>query len=180
MIQKKLIYLIISLFTIGFFNLVLTGCEKDDVCIETPITPQLQIVFEDAENNNPAESLRKRVVGLLIRQIAIADTLKVLLNTAQTDSISIPLNVNENSVVYEFTENFGAQDSTVIRRDTITFNYLRNNVYVNRACGFKTEFTDLEEESNLNTTDDSKWINRINVENTTINNEEEIHITIFH
>ena len=181
MAQKQFNYLIITSLIVGLCCLFTISCEKDDVCINTPITPQVQIVFEDAENNNPNEPLRKRVVGLLVRKIPSNSLIdKILLNSASTDSISVPLNVNTDSVIYEFVENFGADDESIIRTNTIEFTYERNNIYVNRACGFKAEFSNLAIVDDIDTADDNKWINRIEIENITVNNEEKRHITIFH
>lgn len=181
MIQHKIKYLVSTVIAMSTFLFFIISCEKDDVCIDTPITPQVQIVFDDFESITTGDTIRKRVVGLLVEQItpnSLSD--KILLNSASTDSISLPLNVNEDRVSYKFTENFGAEDSSIIRENILEFIYDRNNIYVNRACGFKTDFkiTDLNDDTDA--ADDTKWINSIRINNRIINNEEKRHITIFH
>ena len=61
--------------------------------------------------------------------------------------------------------------------DTVDVNYIRDDIYVSRACGYKATFT------NLGATplaDADNWIANITIENNTINNENAAHINIYH
>ena len=58
------------------------------------------------------------------------------------------------------------------------FTYERSNIYVNRACGFKTTYAALSaREDDLGVTD---WILNLNILKTTVEDETEAHITILH
>lgn len=163
---KRIIVLILIIFAFK-------GCTKDDICPEgTAITPKLIITFNDIVN--PA--VRKQVVGLSI-VTNYADSVIVLARTS-TDSIAIPLNINSDTTKYKFIRTTITSTDTIVNVDKIDFVYERYNGYVNRACGFKTEFnnleTTLEEEGTFN------WIQEIITSRDTINDENEAHITILH
>ncbi|SRX55793.1 DUF6452 family protein [Aequorivita sp. CIP111184] len=163
---KRIIVLILIIFAFK-------GCTKDDICPEgTATTPNLIITFNDIVN--PAN--RKQVEGLSI-VTNYADTLEVLARTT-TDSIAIPLNINSDTTKYKFIRTTITTTDTIRNVDSIVFVYQRNNSYVTRACGFKTEFdnldTTLEEEGTEN------WIQDIITIRDTINDENEAHLTILH
>jgi hypothetical protein len=61
--------------------------------------------------------------------------------------------------------------------DTVTFNYERDNVYINRACAFKTIYRDPTTQLEV---EQDNWINEIEINKLIIENEDEAHITIFH
>jgi hypothetical protein len=94
--------------------------------------------------------------------------------------IELPLKINEISTKYSFILN---STGTVVapNEDFLEFNYTPENVFVSRACGFKTTFE-------LNTTDgviqtdaalaDTFWIQSINIQTNTITTENETHIKI--
>ncbi len=163
---KRIIVLILLIFAFK-------GCTKDDICPEgTAITPKLIITFNDIVN----PTARKQVVGLSI-VTNYADTVVVLARTS-TDSIAIPLNINSDTTKYKFIRTTITSTDTIVNIDKIDFVYERYNGYVNRACGFKTEFnnleTTLEEEGTFN------WIQEIITKRDTINDENEAHLTILH
>jgi len=61
--------------------------------------------------------------------------------------------------------------------DRVTFNYQRENIYINRACAFKSIFKQLSAEREI---DPKSWIQEIRVNKFIVENENETHITIFH
>jgi hypothetical protein len=66
--------------------------------------------------------------------------------------------------------------------DEVTFNYAKNDVFVSRACGFKTLFTLDPLNPYMQTTipaTKSKWMQFISVEKSNIANENETHIKVF-
>jgi hypothetical protein len=71
----------------------------------------------------------------------------------------------------------GNTSTTDGNTDKITFNYERDNVYINRACAFKTIYRDLITQLEV---EEDNWINEIEINKLIIENEEETHVTIFH
>ena len=161
-----------------------SGCEKDDICdANTPTTPRLVIDFYNITNPTVKKNVTDlKVIGEGKEGIIFnssSDDSKYLTNG---NSISIPLRTDADSVKYSFILNFGNSNAALIDTDEITFNYTRKDVYVSRACGFKTLFT-------LNTTNSFihnavpttklKWMQLINIEKSNIDNENETHIKIY-
>ena len=74
------IFLILS-----FILLINTSCEKDDFCLQNPVTPNLVLRFYDDTNRATLKSVKRFSI--------IADSKTDSLYTNQsTDSIAIPLN----------------------------------------------------------------------------------------
>ena len=151
-----------------------SSCEKDDICsATTSTTPRLVIQFYDI--NFP----------LVLKD---TDNLKVI-GEGMTESIdfngngntvSVPLKTTENSTTYSFILN--STSTTFRNEDVLRFNYVRENLYVSRACGFKTLF-DLDPINPYVHTDaatpDVLWIKAISVEKKSIDNENETHVKIY-
>ena len=149
--MKKYLILIVITLTI------ITSCQKDDFCID-PVTPNLIIRFYD--NNNPDEY--KAVSGLTVW----ADEREEIYSNVSTDSIAIPLDPAKDFTLYHLTSSNG--------EDTITIDYLRNEIFVSRSCGYTYNFTELELNSVTN-----NWIINTEITNETVENETE-HIKILH
>ncbi|HEX9150795.1 MAG TPA: DUF6452 family protein, partial [Flavobacterium sp.] len=116
--------------------------------------------------------------GIIFNPSATGDS-KYLTNGSE---ISIPLKTNEDTTTYTFILNSGNVNPALVNEDIIKFDYSRNNVFVSRACGFKTLFT-LNTSNPYTHTDaaipDEKWIQYISVEKSNIDNENDTHIKIF-
>lgn len=163
---KRIIVLILIIFAFK-------GCTKDDICPDgTATTPNLIVTFNDIVN----QANRKDVFGLSVITNN-ADSVVVIARTT-TDSIAIPLNTNADFTKYKFIRTTITTTDTIVNEDSIIFSYRRYNGYVNRACGFKTEFDNLdvvlEEEGAEN------WIQDIIIKRDTVNDENEAHLTIYH
>jgi hypothetical protein len=125
---KRILYIAAILFT-------LQGCTRDDICAEgTPTTPLLIITFKDS--TNPLVS--KEVPNLTIETADLNGT--QVMTAVSTDSIAIPLNVSTDITKYRFKKDDGGDNPNT---DILTFSYTREDIYVNRACGFKTIYDDL-------------------------------------
>lgn len=150
--------------------LIVNGCTRDDICSEvTPTTPLLIINFKDIAN----PLIAKSVSGLTIE--TDYDPSVLLLSGVTTDSIAIPLQTSLDNTRYRFIINTGETDELI---DVYEFNYVRENIYLNRACGFKTIYNALSAiEDDIGPID---WIINLEVLNTTVENENQAHITIFH
>lgn len=163
----------------------LLGCEKDDICDEnTPTTPRLIIEFYDF--NASTETL-KNVTKLKVKSDDVAEG--VIFNESLTtpdrylsnsSKIFLPLKTTEDKTKYNFIFNFGVAGSE--NTDILEFNYTRNEVYVSRACGFKTLFT-LKQTNPIVTAEPfsspSSWIKNIVIVKPNLENENEVHVKIF-
>jgi hypothetical protein len=58
------------------------------------------------------------------------------------------------------------------------FIYQRQDGYVNRACGFKTEYYNLD--SKLEPEGNENWIKLVTVIRETVNDENSPHVTMLH
>jgi hypothetical protein len=180
----KYIKSIILLVIVLLITLTIS-CERDDICPETtPTTPSLIIRTYDLSN----QENKKNVFGLVIQGIDADKTLPDY-SVVTTDSIVLPLRTNEESTQYilhsEYTydNNNTPDDDTddIIggNQDIITINYNTEEVYVSRACGYKTVFR------NVIITiepDADNWIKSkqsVN-DNQSVEDETAAHFKIFH
>ena len=154
-----------------FTTLFLWGCTRDDICPEdTQTTPLLVIKFKDI--SNPSQV--KAVSNL---RITLANTSQTEVVTARTDTLyKIPLNPTATSVDYNFTKGY---EETTPNTDAFNITYQRGeDIYINRACGFRTSFTDIE--PTIQAEGSANWMLGKSINNTTVENEDTTHITIFH
>jgi hypothetical protein len=177
--MKKIICFLV-LFTFG-----LSSCEKDDICdANTPTTPRLIISFYDINIPSTKKSVtRLKVIGsgqtegVIFNKSALDET-KYL---TSGDSIAIPLKTDEDSTTYSFVLNSGNSNVSLINTDVIKFNYTRQNVYVSRACGFKTVYK-LDTQKPFEQTNpdaDGLWMQVVEVKNANIEKENETHIKVY-
>ena len=172
--MKKIILLLFAL------ALSFSSCEKDDICdTNTPTTPRLVIGFYDFLNPSVAKSVTN------LKVVGDGMTSGVLFNGSELTSastISIPLKTVGTSTTYSFTLNSGNSNPALVDEDIIKFDYSTKELFVSRACGYKTNFT-LDPTTPYTHTDpvaaSQKWIKFISVEKNSIENENETHIKIF-
>ena len=162
---KKIILLFL------FINITF-GCTKDDICSgETPTTPKLVITFKS--NINP--NLFKQVNNLTVSTLIDNENIEIIKSTT-TDSIAIPMNPGVDMTEFQFINN--NTSSNPGNTDNVSFSYQRNNVYINRACAFKTIYENLV--SQLEVEENENWIREIIVNQTTVEDENITHVIIFH
>lgn len=150
--------------------LVNNSCTRDDICSEgTLTTPLLVIEFKDI--SNPTES--KNVTGLSVFLLNTENT--PVLPVATTAQISIPLDTSNDVVRYQFLSDSASETPNL---DVLVFRYAREDIYVNRACAFKTIYNNVT----LEIVDEGpdNWIISSEINISTVENENETHITIFH
>ncbi|WP_264564947.1 DUF6452 family protein [Flavobacterium sp. N3904] len=178
--MKKIIALILIL---GFAS---SSCEPDDICDPTtPTTPRMLIQFYDISN----PSVQKNVTNLKV--IGEGMTEGVVLNPTGIDAakyvtngnnILLPLKTDADIVKYKFILNYGNKNPVLVNEDNLEFNYTRENIYVSRACGYKTVFN-LAPNNPFALTDstipDGFWIQYVLVEKDNITNENDTIIKIF-
>lgn len=163
MIQKITLLLFTTLF--------LWGCTRDDICPDdTQTTPLLVIKFMDI--SNPTQV--KAVDNL---RITLANTSQTEVIPATTDTLyKIPLNPIATSVDYNFTKGY---EGTEPNTDAFNITYQRGaDIYINRACGFRTSFIDIY--PTIQAEGSANWMLGNTINNTTVENEDITHITIFH
>ena len=175
----------ISLFTLFLFIIVNFSCERDDICPEsTPTTPSLIIDVFDIDS----QESKKNVFGLLVAGVDRNDILPGY-GIVSADKLILPLKTSENSTQYRLFKNTTINDNGTPddpdddyaegNVDVITINYSPELVFVSRACGYKTIFT------NVTLTieqDGDNWIKSkqsIN-DNQSVEDETAAHFNIFH
>jgi hypothetical protein len=157
-----------ALFALGAIVLF-TNCEKDDICDPTtPTTPQLVIDFYDKDTQ-----IIKTVTSLQV----VGDN-GPLQTFDGVSKIKLPLKTTADITQYHFIINSANSSKN---EDEVEFDYSRKDVYISRACGFKTFFT-LKPDSPKFTdaaTPDGPWISDIKVVTPNINDENQRHVKIY-
>lgn len=165
--MKKLIALLLLI-------LVLSNCERDDICPEsTATTPKLIIRFYDITDQT--ETLR--VLSLQVQGVGNDD---IYQTAVSTDSLAIPLKTYENATSFILHKEYADDGEGNIsgNEDIINITYNAEEVYVSRACGYKTIYNNVELSV---VTDEDNWIELIQIENPlTVDNETAAHVQIFH
>ncbi|AOW09792.1 DUF6452 family protein [Flavobacterium gilvum] len=178
--MKKIIAFIIIL---GFAS---SSCEPDDICDpNTPTTPRMLIQFYDISNPSVQKNVTNLKVigdgmseGVVFNPSAVDDS-KYLTNS---NNVLLPLKTDADVVKYQFILNYGNKNPLLVNTDNLEFRYTRENLYVSRACGFKTIFT-LDPSNPFTLTDkvpaDNLWIQYMIVVQNNITYENETIIKIF-
>ena len=146
-------------FLLLFLN---SSCEPDDVCSEAnPSTPHL--VFRLYDSSQPNEL--KAVDTLRIMSLGDQAPLEFI----NTDSIVFPLQVNANKINTDLTISNGITDR-------IEIDYLSNDVYMNRACGFQSTF----QIHTIEVDQPANWINSIEIVTNEVIIDTLAHVKIYH
>jgi len=147
-----------------FYLLILVSvvcCEPDDLCAESVAdTPDLVIRFYDAdqpEQLKPVSSLT-----------ATGQDLETSLVFQETDSIALPLRVNNNQTDFILTK-----DEV---EDVLDIQYTRSDHYISRGCGFKTLFS----VENLQIKEPYNWIQSVELITPEVVHDTLAHVKIYH
>ena len=151
-----------------------SSCEKDDICdAATETTPKLIIEFYDILN----PTVLKKVTNLAVKEVGITSA---VISFNSVSKIELPLKTNEDLTKYSLILN--STDVITANEDFLQFNYTRQNIFVSRACGYKTIFT-LDPTTPFIKTETSTpiryWIQNITIETSNITTENETHIKIY-
>lgn len=177
--MKKIISILL-LFTFG-----LSSCEKDDICdANTPTTPRLIMTFYDISNPTKTKNVKNlKVIGDgmeegLVFNESLTDSTRYVTNGS---TVSIPLKVNDSTATFKFIYDAFNTNPAAINTDVIKFNYTTQNVYVSRACGFKTIFQlrNLAPFVHTDPDADTFWMTEVDLENPNIESEDETHIKVY-
>jgi len=157
---------------LSLFVFSLLGCEKDDICSDET-TPRLIIEFFNIAQ--PANNLN--VNNLKVTGVGMTDELDTF---TAVSKIELPLKITDDVTRYSLTLN--STNDAIKNEDILEFNYIRNQVFVSRACGYKTTF-ELNPANGVvhssETIPNTQWIKNIFVETNSITTENETHIKIY-
>jgi len=187
---KYSIVFILSLIAI----ISLQNCERDDICSETTATtPRLLIEFYDVTSPDDLKSVLRLTAygeglvvdenGMEIEPIVASDA--TLLFNENSSAVDLPLLIGTEGetttirfVLEKFT-NFRLDEdlATNSNVDILEISYIPQFIYVSRACGYKSIFRNLD--IDLVPGEDA-WISNIDIEETKIENEDTVHVRIFH
>jgi len=148
---KHLHFLVLTLFFLS--------CEKDDICIEgSENTNRITIGFIDNESKNPTGITLSFIKGINNDSI---------IESFSGNELKLPLMVNSNETKYILEQN-EVKDTLIIFHQT-------NHLYLNRSCGFKSNFLI---KSKTEIIKESGWIREISIVQDSIYNEEKTNIFI--
>jgi hypothetical protein len=149
---KHLHFLVLILFFLS--------CEKDDICIEgSDNTNRVTIGFIDNESKNPT--------GINLSFIKGVNNDSIISEGFSGAELKLPLMVNSNQTKYILEQNKV--------RDTLIILHQTNHLYLNRSCGFKSNFLIKSETEIIK---ESGWIREISIVQDSIFNEEKTNIFI--
>ena len=174
-----------KIFFLAFLCILFT-CERDDICSEdTSTTPRLYIEFYNSINPDS----RKNVFNFRVQGVGNDNPLEDYNVVSASNSVYLPLKTTENQTQFKLHKNYGIDDNGTPddetddfitgNEDIITISYSPVEIYVSRACGYKTAF----ENVTITVEDDGdKWIDFIlsTTDNEPITNETNAHFNLFH
>ena len=154
-----------------FFLIVLSACEKDDFCIQNPVTSRLIIDFYDDTNRETLKKVERFSI------IAVGQPDSLFTNVSTESRISIPLNSLTNETVFKLKKNTTTNGAKIDDKIAIfTIQYDTEEEFVSRSCGFKVIFNNVAFSSDTN-----GWITDF-TPTTIINLDDQsaAHVQIFH
>src|SRR5690606_37853789 len=101
--------------------------------------------------------------------------------------IEVPLRTDTTATTWNFRLGSSQLGEITYNTDVITFNYETKELYISRACGFKSYFT-LNSQSGSTPQpvvienpegDDDLWMQDYTIEESNIENEDEVHVKIY-
>ena len=141
-------------------SLFIISCEKDDICIEgSDNTNRITIGFLDNETKN--------LTGITLINVKSIENDSIIHEEFSGGSIKLPLKVNSNKTQFIFDN----KEAT----DTLTIYHQSIHQYLNRSCGYKSNFL-IKTQTEI--TKKTGWIREITVVKDSIFNEEKTNIFI--
>ena len=143
-------------------TIIFLSCEKDDICIEgSENTNRITIGFIDNESKN--------LTGINLSFIKGINNDSILSESFSGSELKLPLMVNSNETKYILEQNKV--------RDTLIIYHQTSHLYLNRSCGFKSNFLIKSDTEILK---ESGWIREISIVQDSIFNEEKTNIHIYY
>jgi hypothetical protein len=163
-VKKNILFLVL-------FTCIFSACEKDDFCIENPVTSKLIIDFYDDTNRETLKKVERFSI------IAVGQPDSLFTNVSTESRISIPLNSLTNETVFKLKKNTTTNGAKIDDEIAIfTIQYDTEEEFVSRSCGFKVIFNNVAFSSDTNS-----WITDF-TPTTIINLDDQsaAHVQIFH
>jgi len=159
-----------NLFAVIAIFMLFSACEKDDFCTkETPKTPKLVLRFYDANNRDEFKKVKNLSVWAEGK-----DTLPSY-KSVELDSIALPLNTMDIKTVYHLKMNAVDGNLSNNNINTLTITYETEDVFISRACGYRTIF------HNVNINSDNTWfVDYTPTSISTIDNEYKAHVKVYY
>ncbi|TBN06770.1 hypothetical protein EYD45_02480 [Hyunsoonleella flava] len=185
--MKKVSLLILMLVVVGNYS-----CERDDLCPEATQTTA-RLVIEAFDVSLPEDS--KNIFGLRIEGINENGEGNGVLenyNVVTSSELILPLRTDAEVTQYKLHRDYAINDNGTPddtsddfeegNEDIITITYIPEDVFVSRACGFKTVFNNVQIRIDVDDVDDDEWIRSITTENDNqiVENEAEAHFILLH
>ena len=146
-------------FFLLFF--LITSCEKDDICLEgSANTNRITIGFINSENQD--------TTGISLKNIKGLNKDSIIHTNISAAKLKLPLNISSNTTDYIL--NFNQID------DTLSIKYIAIHKYLNRGCGFISNFIIDKSSENLNNLEG--WIKEVSIAKDSIFNEEKTNLYI--
>ncbi|WP_228851652.1 DUF6452 family protein [Aegicerativicinus sediminis] len=169
--NRNLLKAFLALIILGFI-IVLYNCERDDICSSaTPTTPHLIIRFFDIDNQDAGKTVNDLTIFGEGSEIPIY-------NLADIDSIALPLNIEGEGISTTTKFQFIQDAANNPNIDEIEVTYTPEFVYVSRACGYKSIFNDLQ--IRIISEGIENWVRLSEIIYSTVDNETEAHVYLFH
>jgi hypothetical protein len=129
----------------------------------------------------PSDNIPKNVTKLRITGVGNPDVLPGYEGTKNINEAYLPLKTTQDNTQYVLHQNYSVDENGVVlgNPDTISINYIRKEVFVSRACGYKTIYENVV----LAVIDDGdNWIQLAQAanDNQTVENETEIQYKLYH
>ena len=140
--------------------ILILSCEKDDICIEgSENTNRITIGFLNNETKSP--------IGINLINVKSIDNDSIIHEQFSKDILNLPLKINSNKTQFLLDNE--------VSIDTLTIYHLSIHQYLNRSCGFKSNFiinsqTEIRKQTG--------WIREISIIKDSIFNEEQTNIFI--
>jgi Family of unknown function (DUF6452) len=176
---------VITLLLCITFAGITISCERDDICPEsTSTTPNLIIELYD----NTLRENEKFVTKLRVQGVNNDNVLDGY-NAVQVKDIILPLRTDTTATQYKLHKDYAVNDNGTPtdpsddfitgNEDIITIKYTAEQVFVSRACGYKTVFRNI---SLTIEPDSDNWIlSRQSVtDNQSVEDETTAHFYLFH
>lgn len=180
--MKKISLFLIVIAIIGIGSNI--SCESDDICAEsTATTPSLIIDLYDVENPENIKAITRIAIGGIDNDFLLTNgivSLSKIILPLKTDANSTSFALIKDAVVNNNNTPADSSDDFLEgNQDIITINYTRSDVYVSRACGYKTIFQNVTLSIAADT---DNWIKSRQplIDNQTVEDETQTHYNLFH
>lgn len=152
-------------FFLLFF--LITSCEKDDICLEGSLnTNRVTIGFINMEDQD--------TTAINLRNIRGVNKDSIIHTNITLRKLKLPLNVSSNQT--EYVLDYVALGQSNIITDTLSINYKAIHQYLNRGCGFISNF--ILNKSSENIDNPEGWIKQVSIAKDSIFNEEKTNLYI--